>query len=184
MSIDGEIRREKTVEAVRKNMMGGNGKLGAIARLLGHPIHVDHSGIECDFDDPWALHDPDEIPTYGDGSQNFLGWVWDGLNQGVHMEIRLEGWGTEVNDPRAFVYEGITVNYKGYLVYKEELGELVAYASKHPMVGEWEHLLDSLYERARKVKIKLEDERQEVRQKENKGISQKILEALRMRWGD
>ena len=184
MNINEQIKQEKRTEAVRKNLMGGTGKLGAIAKLLGHPVSV-HGGVEInDMDDMYDLNDDNELPTYDIGPQNFLGWVWDGLSQGIHMEVRLKGWGSDPNDSRTFVYQEINVTYKGYLVYKEELGELTAYASKHPIVGEWEHLLDPLYERAKKIKIEAEDEQREIREKENVGFTKRLLNALRLQWGD
>lgn len=169
-----KIREQRTIEATRKNLVGKHGKLGAIAMILGTPIMA-HTGNEINYmDDPYALHDPDEMPMFRDDPYALpIGWIWDGLREGIHLEIKVDDFKNEV-----------VCYYKGYMVYREEAGLLEAYAPKHPIAGEWEHYIDLLYDRARKVKIHNIKVEEKIEEKKNSSLARRILDALRLRWGD
>lgn len=102
-------------------------------------------------------------------SMREIGWLFDGLNRGMHLEIRLN-----LED-----YE-IIVRHKGYLVYKEVNGELRSYIPK----PEWEDKISSLYESAKKSeKKKLESAKQE--QKLAVAESKiNFMEKMKSLWGD
>ena len=188
------LREKRTIEATKKNMMGPAGKLGIIARYLGNPImkessvYVDTNFLEDPYEDfsdieyektlsgqngPVAYRD--ELPTSdmgagspNDDNPNFLGYVFDGLNRGFHIEIQMNR-----SD------HTLTTYYKGYQVYRENAGELEAY---NPF-PDWEDLISKLYETAKqKIKrVKLEEyqELAEIVEKKKDSFWQK----LRMRWG-
>jgi len=169
-----KIREERTLLAYRKNLMGQGGKLGIIAKTLGQPIMAEMGTDVTWMEDPYAIYDADDIPMFmDDPCATPIGWIWDGLREGIHLEIRMDGFKNE-----------LTCDYKGYRVYQEENGMLMAYAPRHPIVGEWEHIIDDLFNRAKKVKMhELKNEEKVVKQR-NKGLARKILDALRLRWGD
>jgi hypothetical protein len=87
---------------------------------------------ETFLDDPYEeQYKSDELPTMDECEMSYeLGWIYDGLRQGLHLEIKY------------FNPENkLTVYYKGYEVYKEVSGELEAYAP----FEEWEDPIKELY---------------------------------------
>jgi len=66
----------------------------------------------------------------------FVGWLFDGLSRGIHMEIKYYEESSELR-----------VDYKGYMVYKEVAGELEAYAPDE----EWRSKIEVLYKRAKEL---------------------------------
>jgi len=169
-----KIREERTLLAYRKNLMGPGGKLGVIVKILGEPIMAE-TGMDVNWmQDPFDIHDPNEVPMYLDDPNAMpMGFVWDGLREGIHMEIKWDHFKNE-----------ITCHYQGYSVYHEDSGVLMAYAPRHPIAGEWEHIVDDLYDRAKRVKMHNVKVEEKIVKEESKGLARKILDALRMRWGD
>jgi len=169
-----KIREERTLLAYRKNLMGPGGKLGAIVKTLGQPIMAE-TGVDTNWmEDPYALYDPEDIPEFMEDPNAIpIGFVWDGLREGIHMEIKIDNFKNK-----------ISCHYQGYLVYQEEENVLHAYAPRHPMAGEWEHIIDDLYARAKRIKLHDVKVEEKIAKQGNKGLARKILDALRMRWGD
>ena len=166
------IREKRTIEAVKKNFMGPGGKLGLIAKYLGSPIIVQGSGMfdQTFLDDPYEeQNNSEEMPTFGDHETVYeIGWIYDGLNQGLHLEIKY-------SNPE----NKLTVYYKGYEVYREVSGELEAYAP----FEEWENAIQELY-KISKIRQKDKKEKDYINKKEIvKKIKLSFLEKLRMRWG-
>jgi hypothetical protein len=137
------IREKRTMEATKKNLMGADGKLGVIAKFLGGKIIRQGSGLfEQGFmSDPYDLPNEDEIPMMTDSDIHKEGYVFDGLSNGMHIEIKY--------------YEAdgrLIVDYKGYRVYAEISGDLQGY---HPL-QEWENLVNTLYKKANERRERLE----------------------------
>ena len=109
------------------------------------------------------------MPTFGDHETVYeIGWIYDGLNQGLHLEIKY-------SNPE----NKLTVYYKGYEVYREVSGELEAYAP----FEEWENAIQELY-KISKIRQKDKKEKDYINKKEIvKKIKLSFLEKLRMRWG-
>ena len=171
-----KIREERTYEAMSKNLMGKGGKLSAIALLMGSPIISE--GLR-----PFEDNDYDGMPYY-DGYSSFMGWLWDSLREGVNLEIRVDGYAIDDNALENFVLHEIKVSYHGYPVYYERQGRLELYTPTHPIVGKWESLIDKFYERAITLR-KRQVRKEEAKKKEQaKGMAAKLLEMLRLKWGD
>ena len=66
-----------------------------------------------------------------------VGYIFDGLSKGVHVEIKYM---IDTNE--------LTVYHKGYLVYKEVAGDLQSFAPN----DEWEEKIDRLFKTAKKVR--------------------------------
>lgn len=180
-----QIREERTREAIRENLMGKSGKLGAVAIMLGSPILGQGGDDIMYLDDPWESYGDESMGTFDDDAYTtLLGWIWDGLREGINMEIKLSGFGPDQGDPRAFIMDGLKVSYQGYIVYHEEHGMLLAYAPKHPVAGEWKHHVNILYERAKKRRIAQEKVKEKAMVEESPKLAQKILNMLRLKWGD
>lgn len=165
------IKEERLREASKNGYTGLGGKFGTILKHLGHPIITESSSFyEANYmDDIYAIEEDDEIPTM-DEEQTImkLGYIFDGLSSGIHMEIKYISH-----------EQKLTVSYKGFTVYSEIAGELECYVPS----TEWEKHIESLYQRA-KIRenkeriVDLMENRQETqKQKES------LLERLRLRWG-
>ena len=187
------IRERRTNQAITNNMMGPTGMLGVIVKTFGHPImregssmydinYLDEDADMIDTEYETTLSGQagpvvfrDEIPesTFGAGvadedNPNFIGYTFDGLNRGMHIEIQF------------MRYENsLVVYYKGYKVYHETAGELDVYAP----FPEWEDMIQKLYKSA---KPKQKEQKEQSFKEASQEIARKhqsIWQALRMRWG-
>jgi len=173
-NVERRLRDQRTLEAMRNNYMGFQGKLAAIARVLGDPIQHHESELYdvMMYDgtpESWEDTFNEFLPTAEWGTRVVsLGHNFDGLSRGYHLEIHL--WRPD---------NRIIVNYKGYTVYTEMNGRLEGYAP----FPEWESLIDILYKQAQNrakdkgISLKEDQEVQQVVEKES------FLKKLRMRWG-
>lgn len=82
-----------------------------------------------------------------------IGWHFDGLSRGMHMEIKYDDMKSE-----------LLLTYKGYPAYKEIKGEIVCYVPNQ----EWENWVDSLYKKAKEIRRKEQEQEfeQNIRQSE------------------
>lgn len=164
------IKELRTLEANKKNYMGMSGKFGAILKAFGEPIiKQTTSGGWYDssyLDDAAALEkeDPrnaDELldyipsadreqrpsPTGGEWHEresevygtSIIGYRYDGLNNGSFLEIVF--W--EVDSK-------IRVNYRGYTVYQEIMGDLERFVP----FDEWEQKIERLFSQAKENLLK------------------------------
>jgi hypothetical protein len=109
-----------------------------------------------------------EMEEPGQYSTRTVGWHFDGLSRGMHLEIKC--------DESASEFE---VHYKGYLVYKEIKGELFAYRP----IEEWESWLERLYKTAKELQRKAKEKEFEERIKESEKEKSGWLDSIRSRWG-
>lgn len=101
-------------------------------------------------------------------NQNVVGYYFDGLNRGMHLDIKYNEEEKE-----------LLVNHKGYKVYCEVCGDLTCYVPSN----DWENQIDKLYGIAKvkekdKRKVEKEARKQEV---EERKIS--LLQMLKELWG-
>lgn len=164
-----KIKEERLFEATRKNLLGLNGKLGIILHYLGDKIWA-HGSLLYDiteFPDVYEEENEDELPTFDETEMTAeIGYVFDGLKRGTHLEIKyLDG--------------TITVHYKGYLVFLEKSGDLECYVPS----PEWEDKIDDFYNVAvklqRKDKKEISKEKKEKEKKEKEGLLKYLLKT----WG-
>jgi len=179
-SLEKQLKEQKAVEALKKNLMGGNGKLGFIVKVMGKPIMYDSSAIEDPgyTGTPSEWDDDDTLPT-ASGDVYSVGKVFDGLKWGMHLEIQALGVPRPDKHIEAVELKEFKCFYKGYLVYHEKEGKLEAYAS----FPEWENLVDKLFENAQnRAKV---ERGEKLAEKERIVQTQKVslLKQLRMRWG-
>lgn len=169
-----KVWSERLAEATKKGFTGMEGKFGTILKYLGHPIIGEGGSFYETYEnvDPYAPigeEEEEDMPTMDeDQSIMELGYIFDGLSSGLHLEIKY------IADR-----QDLTVTYKGFTVYSEVAGELVAYAPR----PEWENVIEALYIQAKKRENKhrgefmIENRQEAQRQKES------LLERLRLRWG-
>lgn len=187
------VKEQRTAEAINKNLMGLEGKLGVILNYLGKPI-VSQNSSNYNSTDWIDLYqdDEDEMPVYDpDMPITEIGQMFDGLKFGYHMEISYMFEGTipvRMNEhlkpsEQYTKYEPaskvLKVNYKGYLVYLEADSDLHLYK---PM-DEWEEIVNKIYESAKKLRSKNKEINlieEKLRIKEEKLT---FLSRLRKTWG-
>lgn len=173
-----QIKDLRTIEAMQKNMLGPGGKFGVIVKYLGTKIHG-HGGAyfnESRMDDPWDLgdggsfqYDPETIHNADEYEDpTFYGWQYDGLQNGLHLEIRYLEYEKE-----------LTVFWKGYVVFKEINGDLDSYVPQ----DDWEAAIDKLYDVAFKKKTIREKNRFREQKVEAKGKAMQFLDKMRLKWG-
>jgi len=174
------IKEQRTFEATRKNLMGINGMLGTICRRLGTPIQKEGSSMfdMSEMDDPWALEeeqredepfDMNKMPTMDEDEISYtIGYVFDGLSRGIHIEIKY------IEDRKE-----LNCFYKGYEVYREVSGELEMYVPSE----EWEGKVEYLFSKAKSVeKKRMQQSKEELREVAMQRQAE-YLEHLKNRWG-
>jgi hypothetical protein len=104
--------------------------------------------------------------AYDDDGGSQIGWHFDGLSRGMHLEIK-------------YIEHDLTVTWQGHQVYQENSGQLEMYVPR----PEWEHCINKLYPVAKK----LENEARKFENEYVKVESQKrklgFLDTLRRLWG-
>jgi len=137
-------------------------------------IHSEDEGIKT-IEQYDQLGNPIESPT-GDAwgiparrqvvHTKSVGWHFDGLSRGHHLEIKLTG-----ND--------LIAHYQGNVVYAESAGDLKCYVPG----AEWETKVDGLFQVAKKKKdAKFKTEKTE-RIQENAKEKTKFLDKIKTFWG-
>lgn len=166
-----QIREQRTIDAMREGIMGFEGKLCRIARTFGEEIWRQGSpNFEAtELEDPWLLED-DEIPTMNieDDMSCVIGWQFDGMRRGIHMEIL---WKDEFRELKCY--------YKGRLVYREVGGELDGYVPH----DEWHAIVNDLFEQAKKKERQNRKVQHQVVNVEAKRQHKEFLDAMKQKWG-
>jgi hypothetical protein len=118
MDLENRIVEQRTTEAIKKNLMGYEGKIFLVSKILGHELVKESEGSEVlDFYEIYAESDEDSMPTFAEDSYSYpIGHSFDGLGYGYHINITF------------MEYENtIKIWYKGNLVYSETAGVLQSY---------------------------------------------------------
>jgi hypothetical protein len=170
-----KIKEQRLIQATQKGLTGLDGKIGTIVKNMGEPI-INHTGgsLECFamessfLEDPYELEDDEEMPIYDEDQPRRIGMFFDGLSRGMHIEIKYLA---DINE--------LTVNYKGYLVYAEEVGELVCYVPS----PEWESKIEQLFLIARKKEAI--HRKEDIQEQKEEAMREKLsfLEKIKLRWG-
>lgn len=187
------IQEKRTSEAVRKNLMGPEGKLGCIVKMLGEPIINQseggalYSGSSFNYYDFLNNEDSYEIPTMAiDGTPEPIGDEWQKNENRIDYSIHEEGYyfyalsrGVDLEIKYLEADNKLDVHYKGILVYEELDTKLTAFVPS----PEWEGYVDKFYQVAKnRVKLKKKEIEEENKQtiKTNK---KNWLQKVKTRWG-
>lgn len=193
------IKEERTLEANKKGLIGPNGKIAIILKNLGGPIvsQIEDSIYDYNYDyeiGSDSIHEANdskdlmkkipimnmdertrpsseewqELPEGVNFSTREIGYYFEGLNRGMHLEIKYEEYTSQ-----------LIVNYKGYIVYKEAKGDLLAYFPQE----EWESHIEKLYKEAKKKQIKNKELEFENSLKNNEKEKNNWLQKMRNKWG-
>lgn len=185
------IKDIRTIEASKKQFIGMDGKLGLIVKYLGDPIMQDPFSYATILEDPFDLteveyertlsgqngpviyRNEELIADEGAGSAdeenpNFLGYIFDGLSRGMHIEIKYTRFDNEIK-----------VYFKGHEVYCEVAGEL----EKYIPFDEWESMIERLHLAAKqKTKKNKESEKQELIENAKK-LKNSFWQKIKNTWG-
>jgi len=192
------IKEQRTIEAAHKNLSGLGGKFGMILQGFGQPI-IAQGGVSLyDIGDPYENEkdlagSPEEmqgqIPYFDSKTgEEPIGGAWredreylkepygahkighafDGLSKGIHIEIKYM---IDNNE--------LTVYHKGYLVYKEVAGDLLAFSPN----GEWEKQVDRLFESAKKISTKKSKESQKEKVANAMRKKDSWWQTIKTKWG-
>lgn len=200
--IEEKIKEERLLEATKKGFYGQNGKIIFILKMLGEPIiSQNQGGIYSDFTylpDPYEeesnLNDVtseneflQEIPVMNlegierpnssewsdlnDGEYTSIvkiGHHFCGLNRGMHMEIKYDDEKSE-----------LSLTHKGYLVYRETMGDIDTYIPH----DEWEGWVEKLWVLSRGIQRKQKEEEFKKKNEETDEIKESWLNSLMKKWG-
>jgi len=171
------IREQRTLEAVRKGLMSGEGKLACIARVFGDRVYGRHGGgrraMYHEFENSMGLsqnfmddddYEEEGLPTIEEGMQASA-HLFNGYSRGLHMEIKLDG-------------AEIWVRWKGEIVYNELSGELGAYCP-----GEWELEVEKLAVAARKKEYDYINAAEQRDTFVGQRMKEAFLEEMKRKWG-
>lgn len=111
----------------------------------------------------WSeMDDPETYDTM------VIGWHFDGLGRGMHMEIKYDDVASE-----------LSLHHRGYLKYKEIKGEIVCYVPDK----EWEEWIGTLYKSAKEIKRKRQEGEFEQKVKDAEKKKLDWWRGIVSRWG-
>ena len=171
MDLENRIVEQRTTEAIKKNLMGYEGKIFLVSKILGHELVKESEGSEVlDFYEMYAESDEDSMPTFAEDSYSYpIGHSFDGLGYGYHINITFKE------------YENtIKIWYKGNLVYSETAGVLQSYIPHE----EWEKVIDNLFSIAETKIEKMIKEKNQIDKKSFAALKNRELQRIRDKWGD
>ena len=192
--LESKIKEQRVLEANKKGLLGASGKIGTTLRMLGSDMihHGEDYGASFLRPDehkeeprnanemlaymPTMDAEANERPTGEEWSEigevrnvttRKIGMHFDGLSRGMHMEIKYDEEKSE-----------LSVTHKGYLVYKEVMGDLEVYVP-----GEWENWIDRLWALSRDKQRKQKEEEFKEKAEKAKEAKDDWLDYLMRRWG-
>ena len=141
------VREKRTIEAVKKQFMGTNGKLYLIAKNVGEPIiRQNEESSYIIYDNFWETNESDIRTMDENEYSECIGHAFDGLRNGYNLEI------LAFNDDKL-----IKVFYNSRKVYEEIAGELDSYYPD----DEWESKVEKLYLIAEKREVEYKKQEKE-----------------------
>lgn len=170
MSPEQRIKEQRMVEATRKGFTGMlNSKFGCILQFMGEPIKSHGSPLfEVSYlDDPYENENDEDLPIFAEDEMTTdMGYFFDGLSRGMHLEIK-------------FIDNILTVSYKGYPVYREAAGDLEIFFPDQ----EWEKYIENLYNVAVKQQREVKKEIKHFSAKKKEAEKNEWLRGLWKKWG-
>lgn len=185
--IEARIKEQRLAEATKKGLIGQAGKIGTVLKFLGSPI-ISQSEATIFLDTQGTGEEQEGIPvmdidgaTRPEGSEwsdaeiyptpfniRPIGFHFDGLNRGMHLEILYKEDSSEM-----------IVYYRGVCVFKEVQGDLLCYV---PNI-EWEGWISSLFKIAKKTQREEKEREFQEKVKDAEVAKSSWLRDLASRWG-
>ena len=164
---ENKIKTLRTAEANRRNLMGGNGKLGVVARMRGRVIPL----ISEEDDFSWIVDSEPSMTSLPDErtqTARFAGFEYDGVREGRPLIIR-------------YIIDEchIQVHHEGDRVYEELGGELKCFVP-NPV---WEGIVDRIFQYCQQTQEKINSQKKEKNFKLAKSLHQKFRQYIKTTWG-
>lgn len=200
--LEEKIREQRIIEANKKGLIGQNGKIGIVLRVLGSPIisqseggvYVDTNYLESEFEEENIQDAKDSLdmmskipimnientnrPTSSEWYQHMPDPVSYGIeNIGIHFDGLSRGMHLEIKYDD--LSSELTLSYKGYVCYKEIKGELLSYVPNE----EWEKWIDHLYKISKDKLRKIKEEEFEENIKQNEKNKFDWVNNIIKKWG-
>lgn len=190
--LEARIKEQRLAEATKKGLVGMSGKIGTVLRTLGGPIVAQTEGVTYLDTEGRGDEEPEggavDMPVmYMDGVSrpegaewaepsssptpfgiHRIGWHFDGLKHGMHMEIIYKDESSEMS-----------LYCRGYLVYREVQGDLVCYVPSE----DWEGWVASLFKLAKKAQREEKEREFQSKIREAERGKRSWLSDLASRWG-
>lgn len=189
--LERRIREQRVLEANKKGLVGASGKIGTVLAMLGQEVVGQDSfcdGFEESPEDAMNSGElmrripimemehnmrPDtpewsEMEDGSPASTRSVGMHFDGLGMGMHMEIMYSEEKSE-----------LSLTHKGFLAYREVMGEVETYVPNE----EWEGWIERLYKASKKKKRSQNEDDFKRRAHEAEIAKEKWWDSLRKRWG-
>lgn len=181
------VKEQRLIKATTNNLTGLDGKIGQILKYMGDPVISQESSFFSSTEWPDVYEVPnDDMPTQDMEAQSIEeGKILSCLKWGINMELSyfkeslVQIKITDLHNEWIQAEKVMTVNYQGYVVYREIEGDLETYI---PM-PEWEQAIDRIYEYCKKIKKVAKSEREEEKKEESKIQKLGIIARLREKWG-
>ena len=200
--LEERIREQRIVEANKKGLMGQNGKIGLVLKILGSPIisqsegglYVNTNYLET-YEEETNIHDVSDpielmkkIPIINiennsrPDSKEWYQYMPDPITYGIdtigiHFDGLSRGMHLEIKYDE--LSSELVLHYKGYVAYKELKGELLSYVPNN----EWENWINQLYKIAKdKLREKKEQEFEEAIEQNQKNKSD-WWDSIKNKWG-
>ena len=195
--LEAKIKEQRILEATKKGLMGSSGKIGTILKFLGSEI-ISHQGdpgpssfypeYVGETDATNANDLMSRMPTmdingnirpeteeWGEVGESYfpetrrIGMHFDGLNRGMHMEIKYDEEKSE-----------LALTYKGFMAYKEVMGDLEVYVPNE----EWEGWIEKLWSISKEIQRKIRESEFKSNAERTDANKQSWLASLVKRWGE
>lgn len=162
------VREKRTIEAVKKQFMGTNGKLYLIAKNVGEPIiRQNEESSYIIYDNFWETNESDIRTMDENEYSECIGHAFDGLRNGYNLEI------LAFNDDKL-----IKVFYNSRKVYEEIAGELDSYYPD----DEWESKVEKLYLIAEKREVEYKKQEKENKKEKFEEKKSSFIDYLKEKW--
>lgn len=191
--LEARIKEQRVLEANKKGLVGFSGKIGSVLKAFGSEIvsHESESIVPLFEEIPEEPRNAKELMSYiptvdvegssrpdtaewGEaGETHFastrkIGMHFDGLSRGMHMEIKYDDEKSE-----------LSLTYKGYLAYRETMGDLDVYVPNE----EWEGWIERLWSLSKKIQRQNKELEFKKKAEEADRAKEEWWVSLRKRWG-
>jgi len=170
MNIENKIKEQRLALALNKNFFGPQGKLSIICQMFGNSIIEDYFGRDQTDLVYGDIEEKNQFETFSeDHTSCLLGYFYDGINLGNHLEIKYL-----INENEIKLY------YKGYVKYHELANELLSYIPEK----EWESSVEAIFIRSIERLKKVNEEKLQKKNASVERMEKELIDKIRSKWGD
>lgn len=170
MNIENKIKEQRLAEAINKDLFGPQGKLSIICQMFGNPIIEDVFGGDQTDLIYFDAEEENDIKTFSEDHTSYLlGYFYDGVNLGNHLEIKYL-----INEAEIKLY------HKGYVKYHEISNELLSYLPEK----EWESYIDNIFIKSREKLKKINEDKLKIQDINTEKMQKDLIDKIRSKWGN